>query len=118
MNKEMIPYMLLGAVVGVIGTIMVTQSSPNNNHSATMDHEEMSMGDMSSSLHDKRGDEFDKAFIEMMIDHHQGAIDMAELIPGRSKHEEIEKLGRAIITTQTTEINDMRNWAKAWGYVK
>src|SRR3989338_8751258 len=91
----------------------------NTNHShqkTAANHCEMSMNEMNDNLKDLSGDDFDKAFVEMMIAHHQGAIDMAELIPARAKHAEIKSLGEAIVSAQTKEINDMRQWQMDWGY--
>ena len=76
----------------------------------------MSMTAMNEALKNKTGDEFDKAFIELMTEHHQGAIDMANLIETRAKHQEIKTLGKNIINAQTKEIKEMRDWAKSWGY--
>ena len=83
---------------------------------APMDHSEMTMDEMTQGLAGLKGDAFDKAFVEMMIVHHQGAVDMAELIPANAKHEELKKLGRDIITAQTQEITMMKQWLKDWGY--
>ncbi|MGK2848709.1 MAG: DUF305 domain-containing protein [Minisyncoccota bacterium] len=79
-------------------------------------HDGMSMEAMNDALKNKTGDEFDKAFIELMTEHHQGAIDMANLIDTRAKHQEIKTLGQGIIAAQTKEIKEMADWAKAWGY--
>lgn len=81
-----------------------------------MDHSQMTMDEMTEGLSGLQGDAFDKAFVEMMIVHHQGAVDMAELIPANAKHEELKKLGRDIITAQTKEIAMMKQWLKDWGY--
>lgn len=80
------------------------------------DHSDMTMDQMIEGLKDLRGDAFDKAFIEMMIVHHQGAVDMAELIPVYAEHAELKKLGEDIIVTQTKEIQMMKDWFKTWGY--
>jgi uncharacterized protein (DUF305 family) len=80
------------------------------------DHSKMTMEQMTKGLAGLQGDEFDRAFVEMMIVHHQGAVDMAKLIPAQAKHEELKKLGGDIITTQTKEIEMMKGWIKAWGY--
>src|SRR3989344_8764402 len=37
----------------------------------------MSMNQMSSTLAALKGEDFDRMFITLMMDHHQGAIDMA-----------------------------------------
>lgn len=87
-----------------------------SNSKAPMDHSAMTMDEMTEGLDGLKGDAFDKAFIEMMIVHHQGAVDMAELIPANAKHEELKKLGKDIITAQTQEIAMMKQWLKDWGY--
>jgi uncharacterized protein (DUF305 family) len=76
----------------------------------------MTMGQMVEMLQGKTGDEFDRAFIEGMIEHHQGAIDMARLATQSAKHEEIRTLSEQIISAQETEIAQMRAWKQAWGY--
>lgn len=78
----------------------------------------MSMGDMSRMLEGKTGDDFDKAFIEGMIPHHQGAIDMAEMALTSAGHEEIRSMANEIITAQQREIDMMNQWLKDWGYTK
>ena len=47
---------------------------------------------MVDSLKNKSDDEFDKAFITGMIEHHQGAIDMAKLAQKQAKHEELKTM--------------------------
>jgi uncharacterized protein (DUF305 family) len=131
MNKESIIYAVTGLLLGIVLMGFTAAFAVNNEHEGMMDmmgmrtnsarqitadHESTSMANMSAQLRNKSGDEFDKAFIEMMIVHHQGAIDMAELIPARAKHDEIKQLGEAIISAQTKEIQDMQQWQKDWGY--
>ena len=76
----------------------------------------MSMNGMTMMLQGKTGDSFDEAFIEMMIPHHEGAIDMAELALKNAKHTEIKNLANAIISSQQREINQMKGWLQSWGY--
>ncbi len=72
------------------------------------------MEDMSAGLVGKTGDDFDKAFLDEMIIHHKGAVDMANLALKNSKRKEITDLSRAIIRAQNEEITDMKSWQKAW----
>lgn len=51
-----------------------------------------------------------------MIEHHQGAIDVARLATQSAKHEEIRALSEQIISAQAAEIAQMRAWQQAWGY--
>lgn len=86
--------------------------------SMMMDEDEMgmSMDDMVASLKGKTGDAFDKIFLSEMIEHHQGAIDMANLAKQYAGHEEIKTMAEDIITTQTQEIEQMKTWQKEWVY--
>lgn len=72
------------------------------------------MSDMNAGLVGKTGDDFDKAFLDEMIIHHKGAVDMANLAIKNAKHKEIVDLSRAIIRAQNKEITDMQNWKKVW----
>jgi hypothetical protein len=54
----------------------------------------------------------DAAFILGMIPHHQGAVDMAETVLKFGKDQHNKHFAREIITTQTREINEMREWLK------
>lgn len=57
----------------------------------------------------------DVHFTQMMIVHHQGAIDMAELAPGRAASQEVEDLAARIEAAQQPEIDTMTGWLDSWG---
>lgn len=61
-----------------------------------------------------RGSATDAMFIEEMIPHHEDAIAMAELALDRAEHPEILRLARDVIETQGAEIDQMREWYRAW----
>lgn len=75
-----------------------------------------SMMDVAESLKDLQGDSFDRAFLRAMIDHHNGAIAMAQLVDTEATHPELRVMAQQIITAQTKEIKDMLAWANQWGY--
>jgi uncharacterized protein (DUF305 family) len=56
---------------------------------------------------------FDKAFIEMMVPHHEGAIDMAEELRAEGEHPELQAMAAEIIRSQRAEIDQMREWYEA-----
>jgi len=131
MNKQPILYGVIGLLAGVIITWAVATTSVNNNYTGMMnmmgmrtttdsrgmmDNDDMTMGEMSASLQDKTGDDFDKAFLSGMITHHQGAISMANFARTNAKHEEIKSMANDIVTAQTKEINQMKMWQAQWGY--
>lgn len=132
MKKESIMLGTIGLLAGLLIAGLVAILAVNNDNHSMMrmmgmdtnhshqqtanNHEEMSMSEMTEQLKNKTGDDYDKAFIEMMISHHEGAIDMAELSASRAKHDEIKQLSQDIIAAQDKEITDMKQWQQDWGY--
>ncbi|MEH2298808.1 MAG: DUF305 domain-containing protein [Nostoc sp.] len=57
---------------------------------------------------------FDLRFIDAMIPHHQGAVEMAKEAQQKSKRPEIKKLADNIIKSQNQEITQMKQWRQAW----
>ncbi|MBI1863477.1 DUF305 domain-containing protein [Candidatus Microgenomates bacterium] len=74
------------------------------------------MGDNTDAKNLENAPNFDKAFIEEMIPHHQMAVMMANMLLGGTQRPEMKKLAQDIITAQTAEISQMRQWHTAWGY--
>ena len=70
--------------------------------------------DEMSALSAARGSSFDKLFLEGMIKHHEGAIDMAEMVID-SKNSEVAALAKAIIEAQRKEISKMKELLSALG---
>lgn len=58
-------------------------------------------------LEDAQGVEFDRLFLQGMIQHHEGAIGMAEMIVN-SENAEAKALGKAIIKGQSSEVTEMK----------
>ena len=82
-----------------------------------MDHGSMDMGGQSAggmmsdedmtALMDAQGADFDQMWLEMMIEHHEGAIQMAETVKSQSQNPEVATLADAIIAAQQEEISTM-----------
>lgn len=108
MNKEYL-FGVAGVAIGALGMWLFFAQSPDKQMG-------MSMDAMTAELTNKSGDEFDQAFLSLMIEHHEGALDMARLIPSRAKHDELKRLGEDIVSAQTREIDMMHEWSNAWGY--
>ncbi|MBE9013617.1 DUF305 domain-containing protein [Pseudanabaenaceae cyanobacterium LEGE 13415] len=83
-----------------------------------MDHSKMDHGSTNHSMMNMdlgpADENFDLRFIDAMIPHHQGAIDMANDALQKSKRPDIQKLSTAIVTSQQAEIEQMKQWRKAW----
>lgn len=59
------------------------------------------------------GHQFDMMFVDMMVPHHEGAVEMACEAHGRSTRDEIRQFARAVIRAQENEISDLAAWKQA-----
>ena len=88
-----------------------------------MDHEEMNGGGKSSDMKDmnhggagmasgmvmENGKYSDEAFIDAMVPHHEGAVEMAEVAMKNAEHEEIRRLSEDIVSAQEAEITQLKS---------
>ena len=91
-------------------------------HMPGMDHEMggMVMSGMMSpkqmkELRASRGTQFDQLWLSMMIEHHQGAIDMAQQVEASSSNPQVQELANQIIAAQQAEIATMQELLAAGG---
>ena len=80
-----------------------------------MDHSQMNHGSMDMGSNGmfrqmvmENGKYSDKAFIDAMVHHHQGAIEMARVALKNAEHAEIKELSRNIISSQQAEIEELK----------
>lgn len=94
-------------------TLKTGGSMPHDMGSMNMSSD---MTAMSDNLKGLKGDAFDKKFIDEMITHHEGAVDMAKLALTNAKHQEVKSMAQGIITAQTKEIAQLKSWQAEWSY--
>ena len=58
--------------------------------------------------------DFDRAFIDAMLPHHQGAIRMAKAVLPDARDAELRRLAKQIVRDQSREIVQMSRWRAAW----
>ncbi len=102
--------LLFGLIGFLLGGLLVSVAATTFQKPAT------DMAQMTTTLQSKKGDDYDKAFVESMIAHHQAAVDMATLSQSRAQHAEVKQLSEDIMLTQQKEITEMKQWQKQWGY--
>lgn len=56
----------------------------------------------------------DRAFIDMMVPHHESAVAMAEIALERAEHPELRDLAQDIIDAQSAEIGQLKDWRAQW----
>lgn len=79
------------------------------------DHSEKMGEAHSAEMKAMAGRDFDVHFIDMMIPHHDGAVEMAKDALEKAEHPEIKTLANEIIREQEAEIKKMRDWKEQWG---
>ena len=120
-------YGIIGLLAGIIIAWLFASTAVNNQNTGMMrmigmrgsfNNSNMhgAMEDMMGGVISRTGDDFDQAFIVEMIEHHQGAINMARLAEQNAKHQEIKDLADDIINAQANEIEMMEEWSRTWGY--
>jgi uncharacterized protein (DUF305 family) len=98
---------LLAVIVLLAGTVIGLAVSRNFNDDMGMDH----MHGMNSSSNSNYTGA-DIMFLQMMIPHHQQAVDISELALKVSQDPELRALAKTISTAQKSEIVTMKAWLK------
>ncbi|CAM3583300.1 DUF305 domain-containing protein [Occultella aeris] len=64
---------------------------------------------------DEEHNDADVMFAQMMIVHHEGAIEMADLAIEQAESPDVQDLAEQISAAQGPEIDRMTSWLEAWG---
>lgn len=111
MNIKNIITILILLIIGFIIGFLIAPKSVSNEHYGAMHH---AMDMMTMNLQGLSGPEFDKAFLNEMILHHEGAVDMAEMVLEQSQNETLRAFAQEIIDVQSSEIDQMNQWLTEW----
>lgn len=111
MSKNTIVIGILALALG----IAVGYGYAGNKADVAMNHNmDSTMDGMTVGLENKSGAEFEQAFIDDMIVHHEGAVAMAQMVLQKSQRPELMQLANDIISAQAREITMMREWNVKW----
>lgn len=72
------------------------------------------MQQVMAELGQKSGQDFEIAYINAIIPHHQDATAMAKMVKDDAPHQEIRDMANKMIADQDREIADLTNWLKQW----
>lgn len=84
---------------------------------ADHDHDDMEgmlSDEEMAELEAMTGHEFDVAFVEGMIYHHEGAIEMTELVFEYAGDDRVVELAGEVVEVQEAEIDEMQRWLEEW----
>ena len=99
------------AMPGMMSTMPGMMGSPTPGMGGAAVPGMMSPQDM-SQLAAAHGAQFDRLFLQMMIRHHQGAVEMARIELAKGINPAAKKLARQIETSQTAQIAQMQQMLK------
>lgn len=85
-------------------------SMPMNSN---MNHNGMNHSNMKSDANAASAP-YDLQFIDTMTAHHQGAVEMAKMVDGRTQRTELKAFAQKIIADQNKEIEQMNQWREKW----
>jgi uncharacterized protein (DUF305 family) len=85
----------------------------NASMNSNMDHNSMNHSMMKSDPNAASAP-YDLQFIDTMIHHHEGAVEMASMVVKKSANEELKKFAQKIIDDQKKEIAQMKDWREKW----
>lgn len=74
----------------------------------------MHMGGQEDMTRLQTAADFDKAFLEAMIPHHQLALMMVQMLQAGTSRPEMLSLAKNITASQSKEIEDMQGWYNEW----
>lgn len=101
----------------VFVTLLLNDKSQNKlDSSAETSQNSRADSQISNMYANMTGDQFDKAYLTDMIAHHQGALNMASRARELATKAEIRTLADAILTSQSTEVQQMMVWQQEWNY--
>src|ERR1700682_306812 len=81
----------------------------NSDEGPFLSENRSAMSKMMANMTVKPTGDVDRDFVEMMVPHHQGAIDMARAELKYGHNEQLRRLAQEIVATQQQEITVMRN---------
>jgi uncharacterized protein (DUF305 family) len=106
-KQEMQGHQMQGGTMMNMGEEGMMKKSGESN----MDMGQMSMNDMATMMRGKTGKELEKEFLNGMIPHHQGAVNMAKVIlSDNTTSPQIRVFAENILKAQDAEILQMKKW--------
>jgi uncharacterized protein (DUF305 family) len=113
LNRQVF-WLIVSTVTAVLGVSLLPYviSAPSDRSSTH--HERGSGGHHMSSSPGAAAAPYDLQFIDTMIAHHRGAIDIARLAKTKAAHAELKAMVEQMAQDQEREIKQMMDWRARW----
>lgn len=111
MRKSLIGF----GVAGVAVLALVTGCSSGGNDMGDMRHDSTSAPAPAPGRQAADHNDHDVRFAQEMIVHHRQAVEMAEMVPGKTTNAKVLDLAKRIEGAQDPEIRTMAGWLSKWG---
>lgn len=96
------------ALMSIFVSVFAHEPAAADDQTPFLAENDAAMAKMMSAMAVKPTGDIDRDFVEMMIPHHQGAIDMAQAYLRHGSNEQLKRLAQEIIVEQLQEIAAMR----------
>lgn len=96
------------------GNASVAASNTDSTVGMNQMNTKLMKGSIKESSPDAASAPFDLQFLDTMIEHHQGAVDMAKPVAAKSDNAALKAFAAKIITEQNKEIAQMKAWREKW----
>ncbi len=116
-NSSMNQNMMNRNAMTMNGNMMNGNSMAMNSNHAMSSDPNHGMSDMMGKMKsdpNAAAAPYDLQFIDTMIHHHQGAVEMAKMVDGKTQRAELKAFAQKIIADQNKEIAQMKEWREKW----
>lgn len=110
MKAHRFTWLLVAALGGALLFPGAADAIDGSEHSSLYYEQQQSMEELSQLS----GEEFEQGYINRVIPHHEGALDMAQIMVYKAPNQDTRDLSEMAIKTQAEEINQLATWQQQW----
>jgi uncharacterized protein (DUF305 family) len=114
MKKTTVAVAVVATVVVVGGVALARQRSQPTTTPTEASSTSVEPASLEQQFAAYKGEDYDRQYLANMIEHHNGAIDMAEQALTSASHQQLKDLATAIVTAQRSEVERMGAWQQQW----
>ena len=103
-NPRKMAFVLIAAFVVLLAVGGAYAMTRDDSHGSMNGTNTMDGMDHSSGMAiETDGQPYDQAFIDNMVPHHEGAVEMAKIVLAKGQREDVKKLAAQIVSAQNAE---------------